>query len=131
MPNITCNPGVHTAPRQYINAGCFQLPQIGTNGPSQYPYIHGPGYLDTDITATKDFRVSEHQSVQVRAAGFNFINHPLDTFVGGATAATLTFNTSSVTPQNYASTAKVGPGFGVVTQETGRRVLEFSVKYNF
>ncbi len=131
VPNITCNPAAHTAARQYVNAACFQLPQVGTNGPSQYPYIHGPGFLDTDITATKDFRFGEHQSVQVRAAGFNFINHPLDTFVGGATAATLTFNSPSTNPQTVASTANVGQGFGVVTQETGRRVLEFSVKYNF
>ncbi len=131
VPNTTCNPANKPTRRTYINSACFQLPQLGTNGAPQMPYIHGPAFLDTDLTASKDFRITESKYIQLRLAGFNFINHPLDTFVGGATAATLTFNSPTSNPQAVASTAAVGSGFGVVTQETGRRVVEISIKLNF
>ena len=133
QPNITCNPAVHTAPNQFINGGCFQLPQIGQNGPFNYPYLHGPAFFNTDLTLAKSFALREQRSFQFRLAGFNFLNHPLTSFsttfpqqialnlsnlnVGGETASP--------------SLATAAPGFGVSTIKEGRRVVEVALKYNF
>jgi hypothetical protein len=67
--------------------------------------------------------------MQFRAAAFNFLNHPLTTFVGSFPQETqLTFNDlmnsnpSAATPQ---------PGFGVAGYKVGHRTIEFALKYFF
>jgi hypothetical protein len=73
--------------------------------------------------------VKEHQKIQFRLEAFNFLNHPLPQFgLQGNNDVTLNFNgpnnTASALNTNALTTGK--PGF-----TTGRRVVEFAVKYNF
>ena len=121
QPYLTCNPTANLAKNQYVNASCFAVPaQGGYNGPFNYPYIHGPAYFDSDLSAIKNFGFSEARNLQVRLAGFNFLNHPLNTFTNKAPTETeLLF---PITSNN---------NFGHTTFKTGGRVAEIAVKYSF
>ncbi len=131
QPTLTCNPGVKPNGATFINENCFGLAPLGQNGVSQFPYLHGPAYLDTDLTATKDIHLRESQTLQLRFEAFNFVNHPLNTFTGASGDQTLTFNSTQANPALIPSNLTPAPGFGVVARETGRRVLEAAVKYYF
>ena len=124
QPKLTCNPASNLRKGQYLNASCFSLPaQGGDNGQFIYPYAHGPAYLDTDMTAIKNFKISEAKNLQFRLAGFNFVNHPLGTFSNkNPQALQLQFQNGMTINQG---------SFGAVTNETGRRQVELGAKYTF
>lgn len=121
QPILSCNPTGNLGPHQYINSACFSVPaQGGANGQFQYPYVHGPAYFDTDLTAIKNFKINEARNLQFRFAGFNFINHPLPTFTNKAPLQTqLQFPLSA------------NANFGRTTFTAGRRTVEIAIKYSF
>ncbi len=121
QPILSCNPTAGLAHRQYISANCFSVPaQGGANGQFIYPYVHGPAYVSSDLTAIKNFKLSEVRGLQVRFAGFNFLNHPLPTFTNKAPTQTeLLFPIAS------------NNNFGHTTFTQGRRTVEIAVKYIF
>jgi hypothetical protein len=121
QPLLTCNYGANLKRRQYINASCFAVPtQGGANGPFIYPYLHGPAYIASDLTAIKNFNLAESRSLQFRFAAFNFLNHPLPTFTNKAPTQTqLLFPITS------------NANFGQTTYTAGRRTVEIAVKYSF
>ena len=132
QPVLTCNPATNRAAHQFINGACFALPALGHNGPTFYPYLHGPAYFDSDLSAQKAFNFEHGQSVQLRVAAFNFLNHPLTSFTGNFTnETTLSLNDTSpgATPASavYSPTSR----FGFADYKSGRRVLELSLKYSF
>jgi len=47
------------------------------------PYLPGPMYWNSDLTATKNFKMGARRNLQVRIAGFNFLNHVLLSFAPG------------------------------------------------
>jgi hypothetical protein len=131
QPTLSCNPGRTVLPHQYINGACFHLPAIGgSNGPFNFPYIHGPGWFDSDLTIMKNFKLTEHQTLQISGAGFNFLNHPLVTFSNVApTEEQLDFlNTQNFNP---VQATQVNGTFGMTNFKTGRRIMELSAKYTF
>ncbi len=131
QPTLSCNPGHTVLPHQYINGACFHLPAIGgSNGPFSLPYIHGPGWFDSDLTILKNFKINEHQTLQISGAGFNFLNHPLVTFSNVApTEEQLDFiNDVSFNPLQA---QQVNGTFGMTNFKTGRRIMELSAKYTF
>jgi hypothetical protein len=131
QPTVTCNPASGLKSHQYINGSCFSLPIIGgTNGPMNYPYLHGPAYFQSDLTVLKDFHLSDRQTLQFSGAAFNFLNHPLTTFSNvDPTEAQLDF----INPNNYDPTQAIqyNGAFGSAEYKTGRRVMEISLKYSF
>lgn len=133
MPKLLCNPKSNLASHQYINGACFGLPPIGQNGTNILPYVHGPAYFDSDLTAQKAFRFSESKSLQFRLAAFNFLNHPLTSFTGSFSNQ-YNLNLSNLAGTSYSpSSAAFQPssGFGVAAYKQGRRVVELSAKYTF
>ena len=156
QPTVTCNPTYRLAPHQYFNPTCFGVAPAGTNGNWQLPYIHGPAYFNSDLAIFKTFNVTERQHVEFRLSAFNFLNHPLESFQGGADT-TISFNyacggskpysqggPACLNGQGayYSSAAGVGSGTpyvvngnqsrsGFASTKYGRRVLEFSAKYTF
>lgn len=121
QPLLNCNPTAHLQRRQYVSANCFALPTPGgQNGPFNLPYIHGPAYFQADSTLVKDFHVREKQTLEFRAAAFNFLNYKLKTFTNLAQPAlSLTYPLATDT------------GFGLSQYNSGRRVLEMAIKYTF
>jgi hypothetical protein len=141
QPRLVCNPRSGLASHQYINGNCFRLPvtvdsngQVSfnlENGPFQFPYIHGPAMFNSDLNLMKDIKLSEKQTLEIRGAAFNFLNHPLYTFSSGFQSQySLTY--SSITTSELATAAPTNVNqFGYATHKIGRRVMEFYIKYNF
>jgi len=157
QPTVTCNPTAHLAQHQYFNAACFGVAPAGTNGWWQLPYIHGPAYFNSDLAVFKTFNVTERQHLEFRVSAFNFLNHPLDSFQGGADT-TISFNyscggSSATSYGNGGPACTYGNGAyylsvpaaptgkyvvngsqtnaGFASVKYGRRVMEFSAKYSF
>ncbi len=120
---ITCDPGSGLAEHEYINGSCFALPNTpGKNGPIIPPALYGPAFLNFDLGLFKNFQISESKKIQFRFNGYNFLNHPLWTFVNGSNNTKLAFNSSGV----MSNTA-----FGVATEKQGRRIVQLALKFYF
>jgi hypothetical protein len=136
QPLLTCNPAAALQPKQYVNGACFALPSIGMqNGVFNFPYLHGPGYFDTDLTLLKNFSIREGKSLQFRFAGFNVVNHPITSFSGRFPAeASLYYSGTTVgqlsTPTTGCSVVD-STCFGYAGYKQGRRVVELAAKYSF
>ncbi len=132
QPVVTCNPGANLAANQYINASCFALPAIGTNGAYILPYVHGPAYISSDLSLEKGFSVGGERNLHFRIAAFNFLNHPLHSF-GTGYAQQINLSLSDVSPGATTATAVYSPssGFGFAPYKLGRRLVELSAKYTF
>jgi len=154
QPIVKCNPTAGLKAHQYFNASCFSVGPPGQNGNWQLPYIHGPAYFNSDLALFKTFKVTERQNVEFRISGFNFLNHPLDSFQNNGDN-TIGFNyegTFNGAPCGHgapmvacplgsgayvltSTTSQTGPGgpvhSGYASTRFGRRVLELSAKYRF
>jgi len=128
QPRLTCDPrqGLKHAQHQFINSACFALPDFGVNGPAAMPYIHAPGYFNTDLRLGKDFKAGERKDFQFMFSAFNVINRANYSFSSKfPTEQTMRFAGTSL--QNAATT----PDFGYAQFRFGRRVAEITMKYNF
>lgn len=115
QPFLTCDPSQGLQEGQHVNGACFAPPLRGINGPYQFPYLRGPALFSNDLSLFKNFAISESKRFQFRASAYNFINHPLPTFVNNDQNLTLEFDRSG---------NLVNPDFGFATQKTGRRVVQ-------
>lgn len=134
QPTLLCSDVKGTGAHRYINPGCFGVPtQLGVNGAYRLPFLGGPVFFDTDLTAAKNFKINEHNNVQLKIAAFNFLNHALNSFTGvDGNATTLNFTNSGDTLASAAATAKSQyPEFGTAPLKEGRRILELSLRYDF
>jgi hypothetical protein len=127
-PKIICDPRNGLSSGQHFNPACFAPPAAGTNGDVIWPYMHLPAYFNSDLAIYKNFSFKEHHKVQFRFSMFNFLNHALPTFnAGGNSDVTLNFNNAGALSQTNLNALTTGaPRFS-----TGRRVVEFALKYNF
>ena len=140
QPQLLCNPNNGRGNHVYFNSACFGLPtQLGTNGTYRFPYIHGPAYVESDLTATKNISLKEGQSLHLRFAAFNFLNHPIPSFNSNDPAEyTLSYSYTNPNINNPSSPATLASipnanaaSFGHADLKSGRRVVELSLKYNF
>jgi hypothetical protein len=130
---------------QYVNPTCFGLPLPGgpTSGPTalstnptgqgvfRLPYIHGPGYSRHDLTVLKNFPLREGRNLQLRLAGFNFLNHPLTSFNNNDQSnLQLAFQGATV-GKPLALINLTHPNFGIANIKYGSRLLELSAKFTF
>ena len=89
----------------------FSNPTAGNLGALQRRVFTGPGLFDVDVSLQRRFKITEHQSVEVRAEAVNVLNHP--SFYSGE--------------QNINSTS-----FGTIGSTLGTaRVMQFAVRYRF
>ena len=128
VPKIICDPRSNLSSGQYFNPACFAPPSGGQNGDFIWPYIHGPAFFNSDLAIYKNFDFKEHHKIQLRFSTFNFLNHPLPQFgAAGNGDIQLNFNNNNVLSQTNLNALTTGkPMF-----TTGRRVVEFALKYNF
>jgi hypothetical protein len=136
QPKMLCNPKSGLGSHQYMNASCFGVPAIGSQGLRVFPYLSGPSYSNTDLTIYKNVHIGEKQTVEFRAAAFNAFNHALWEFNSSKYTSlnfTTTDNTSFTNLSASTATNGIGGGqkWGQTYYKTGRRVVELSVKYNF
>ena len=130
VPRLVCDPRSGLSSGQYFNPSCFAPPTPGQNGDVIWPYIHGPAFFNSDLAIYKRFNFKEHQRVELRFSAFNFLNHPLPQFnaPNGNADVSLNFNNSSggLSQTNQNALTNGRPQFTV-----GRRVIEFTAKFNF
>jgi hypothetical protein len=126
-PLITCNPNSGRGSHVYVNGSCFAAPTtVGQNGPNMVPVSYGPGYFNSDLAIFKNFALSEKKKLQIRAQGYNFLNHPLWSFPDSSNL-TLKFQQD---PTTLAIT-QANANFGKTTEKQGARIMEFAAKFFF
>lgn len=127
-PLVTCNPKSGLGSHQFVNGNCFAAPTVvGQNGPTLLPVSYGPAYFDWDMAVFKNFRITESKSLQFRVQGYNFLNHPLNSFPD---SSNLTLNFVQDPANGYAIT-QTTPNFGSTTVKQGQRIVEFAIKFFF
>jgi hypothetical protein len=132
QPTLTCNPTSNRTSHQFLNPNCFGVPALGTNGQYIEPYAHGPAFFDTDLSLEKGFSLGHERGLKLRFAGFNFLNHPLNSFGTGYASQTILSLSDAVaggTPGG--ATYNPSSGFGSAPLKLGRRLVEVSAKFNF
>jgi hypothetical protein len=100
-PALTCDPRKGLASGQRFNPKCFTVPAYGTQGVLNMPYMRNPAYIDNDLGIYKDFHMSEHRYIEIRASATNWLNHPLRQF-GLAGNSDIQLNFQSNTPATCA-----------------------------
>jgi hypothetical protein len=128
QPIITCDPRENLSEGQYMNGACFAPPipgsngQPGVNGSLIFPYMSGPAFFNTDLSLFKNFHITESKRIQFRASAYNFLNHPVRSFIGGDQNLNLSFNEQGQLTNNR---------FGFADYTVGKRIVHFGVKFEF
>lgn len=122
-PILTCDPRANLKENQFVNAACFALPTPGNNGPTISNGATGPAFMNFDLGMFKNFQISEQKKVQIRFTGYNFLNHPLYTFINGSNNLKLVFDQNTGKMSN--------PNFGITTEKQGRRIIQVAIKFYF
>lgn len=76
-PNVIagCDQTANQSPTHWFNAACYTLPAAGTIGNLGKNTVTAPGYVDTDVSISKDTKIFERLNTQFRAEFFNVFNH--------------------------------------------------------
>lgn len=130
MPKVTCNPRSGLGAHQYVNGNCFAgFATPGQQGTYIFPTLHGPGFFNTDLSVFKNFTFgqSENKKLQFRFSGYNFLNHPINTFIAGDPALNLNFDPNTGQLQNPAT----GVTFGQTHFKTGHRIMQGLIKFTW
>jgi hypothetical protein len=128
MPRLTCDPRSNLGENQFVNGACFAPPvaglngQPGENGAYVMPYMRGPAYFNGDLSLFKEFSITESKRIQFRAQAYNFMNHPVRSFLGGDPNLSLNFN---------AQGGNTNPRFGFADNKVGRRTIMLGIKFFF
>jgi hypothetical protein len=122
-PLLTCDPSKNLKANQYINGDCFAAPSPGHNGPTVLPEVFGPSFIDSDLSLFKNVQFSESRRLQLRVSAYNFLNHPLNSFIDqGANNLTL---------QLGANGKNENKNFGYTSDKYGHRTIQLAVKFYF
>ena len=120
---VAANPGC-TAPTQihttanWFNPCAFAFPAFGELGNASRTPVSGPGFVNSDFSAIKQFSLPwENVGLSFRAEFFNLFNHPQFAL--------------PVPGSGYADIAS-GTGFGAISSTVNNpRVLQFGLKLTF
>src|SRR5579862_253182 len=129
-PIVTCNPTANLGPHQFLNGACFSLPTArGQADPVVLPEYFGPSFINTDLALFKNFQISESRKLQIRFQAFNFLNHPVWSFVNGGPGA----NNLNLFygPGPNGGAVQTNSSFGVAPVKLGNRIIEISAKFYF
>ncbi len=79
-PEVISNQAYTGAPHgllyQYLNPRLYAANAIGNFGNAGHNSLRAPGFFDVDAAVSRDFRLVERLTLQVRAEAFNALNHP-------------------------------------------------------
>ena len=94
---------------QWFNPDSYAQPANGTFGSCGVGTVRGPGLATLDFNLSKNFRITERHSFDIRAEFINLTNTPI---------------------LNSPNTG-VGPTLGLLNSSQGARNIQFAVKYHF
>lgn len=123
-PVLTCDPRASGDNQKFINQNCFALPRArGQYGGSILPQVVGPAFFNSDLSLYKNFQLSESKRIQFRVNAFNFLNHPLWSFISNSPNLRLVADQDTGRFNN--------PVFGLATEKQGRRIMQMAIKFYF
>ncbi len=131
MPTIVAKPSGGKIAHQFINPLAFGLSLPETNGVFRIPYIHGPAYIDHDLSVMKTFNLSKGKNLRLRVEGFNFPNHPLVSFNNEDTDNLDLSFLNATAGQALTPSVLTYQDFGVANIKVGNRLMELEAKYTF
>ncbi len=104
---------------QWFNPAPYAVPTSGTFGTCGVGTVRGPGLKTADLSATKQFHVTESQYLELRGEFINFTN-------------TLILNASnSSTSARSVATPASRANLGYFNSSQGARQIQIGLKYNF
>ena len=105
----------------WINPAAFATPAPGTLGNLGRSSIPGPGFWEIDMALSRDFRIRERQTFEIRAEAFNLTNSFRAGIASGASAGA---QTATLTQQN-------SPQFGQILNALDPRIMQVAAKFVF
>jgi hypothetical protein len=102
----------------------FSLPAAGEIGTAGRNVFRGPRHFDVDASLVKRFRITERQSLGMRAEFYNVFNNPNFAVPGVSLATPASFGRIS-------ATASGGPGIPVGGTAGGPRTVQIGLRYEF
>lgn len=122
-PIQICNPtSIHQTTQQWFNPACFTQAAVGQLGTASRTPLSGPGFVNTDFSLIKRFRVTERVGADFRAEFFNLFNHARF----GLPNADLASGTVNGIKQPLNAT------LGTITYTANNpRLIQFALKLNF
>jgi carboxypeptidase family protein/TonB-dependent receptor-like protein len=130
---VNTNPyPAHQSVDNWVSRSAFAPAAFGSYGNLGYNNLKGPGVFQLDLALSRNFRIREGQTIQVRAEAFNLPNH-LNPFVPGV---------GGTGQANFGSLAGLNaPNFGQITSDISStnggliqgdyRVIQLAMKFIF
>jgi hypothetical protein len=87
--------------------------------------------MDHDLTVMKNFSVGEGRQLQLRAAAFNFLNHPLVSFNAENNNNLSLGIQNGIVGQPLTQSMLQYQNFGVADIKVGNRLAELEAKFTF
>jgi hypothetical protein len=107
---------------QYFNPAAFTPQPLGTIGNLGWNSVLGPSYWEIDLALSRNFRIREGQTLQIRADAFNLTN----SFVADPALTGGTGGPATPTFANVSSNQ-----FGQILAAYPTRKIQFALKYVF
>lgn len=122
-PMQVCNPtATHQTIQQWFDPNCFTQAPVGQLGTASRTPLSGPGFVNTDFSLIKRFRITERAGMDFRAEFFNLFNHPQF----GLPNADLSAGTVGGVKQ------PLNPTLGTITYTVNNpRLIQFALKLTF
>ena len=111
------SPGLPHGERRF-NPAAFAEPAVGTIGNAGSNIMHGPGFMNWDMTLTRRIPIKESRSLQLKVEAFNVFNHTQFTGVNSS----YIFNAQGV---------NTNANIGALTGERGPRVIALELRGQF
>ena len=117
-------------PDQWFNPAAFAVPALGTYGNVGQSSIVGPHYWDWSEAVSRQFRVREKQSIEVRAEAFNVTNSLRPGNPGIFRGQPNTFG-KILCSASGASATGCSAANATPSTSGGPRIVQFALKYVF
>jgi hypothetical protein len=122
-PNVVGSPTLHGDDRgvlKWFDTSVFQNPPnfVVGNAPRQLPDTRGPGMVQMDFSAFKNFHIKEGKQLEFRAEAFNFLNH-------------VNLNDPSVSFSPNSAGVNTNASFGRITSSMNARSVQLGLRLSF
>ena len=118
----------------YLNKNAFAAQPLGTVGNLGWNSVISPAYWDVDLALSRQFRIHEKQTLELRADAFNIGNSFVPAFNSGGTtqqAPQQAGTGSPISPSVPPMAALNNAQFGQILAAFPTRKIQFAVKYTF
>jgi hypothetical protein len=128
---VTCDPRSGVPDGYMFNPSCFAAPTPGHNGNYVLPYIKTQPYWGLDMTLSKNFPIgSKGQKLQLRIAGYNVLNHPIQ-FPDTTHNLTLHYTNGVMDNPDFGKLGTWTENGQTVQNKYGRRIVQLVLRYTF